>query len=182
MPLYFFQLSFGSRVLPDEEGVELRDRVAAREEAHAIIRELTDRTGEGTRRRWASWFLEVNDEVGRFLRVPIGYPALELVPNNASEPPSPRPEERPHRREELPSPRPVTPATSGHPLPRLVRQIAARLGHTAQLLERNRELRQELWSQFLRSRQICDAARQVVSSAQGSSAQALPPKGSAPTA
>ena len=182
MPLYFFQLSFGSRVLPDEEGVELRDRAAAREEAHAIIRELTDRTGDGTRRRWASWFLEVNDEVGRFLRLPIGYPALELVPNNA-EPPSHRPQERPHRREELPSTRPVTPATSGHPLPRLDRQIAARLEKTAQLLERNRELRQELSSQFLRSRQICDAARQVVSSAQGSSAaQALPPKGSAPTA
>jgi hypothetical protein len=188
MPLYFFQLSFGSRVLPDEEGVELRDRAAAREEAHAIIRELTDRTGEGTRRRWASWFLEVNDEVGRFLRLPIGYPALELVPNNASEPPSHRPQERPHRREELPSPRPAIaepprPATVGHPLSRLIRQIAARLERTAQLLERNRELRQELSSQFLRSRQICDAARQVVSSAQGSSAaQALPPKGSAPTA
>src|SRR5204863_3703817 len=88
MPLYFFQLSFGSRVVPDEEGVELRDRAAALEEALAIIRELTDRTGEGTRRRWASWFLEVDDEAGRFLRLPIGHPALELVPRDASEIPS----------------------------------------------------------------------------------------------
>ena len=177
MPLYFFQLNFGSRVLPDDEGVELRDRAAAREEAFAIIRELTHRTTEGNGRRWASWFLEVNDEAGRFLRLPIGQPALELVANNASQSPASVGEERPHRREELTSPQPTTPATFGHPLPRLVRQIAARLEQTIQLLERNRELRQELSSQCLRSREICGDARQAVSSAQGSSAQVLPPKG-----
>jgi hypothetical protein len=175
MPLYFFQLSFGSRVVPDEEGVELRDRTAAREEAVAIIRELTHRTGEGTRRRWASWFLEVDDEAGRFLHLPIGQPALELVANNASQRPASLPEERPHRREEFTSPRPAeTPATSGHPLPRLVRQIAARLDQIAQLLELNRELRREISSQCLRSRQICGAARQVVSAARDSSAQSAP--------
>jgi hypothetical protein len=174
MPLYFFQLSFGSRVLPDEEGVELRDRAAAREEALAIIRELTHRTTEGNGRRWASWFLEVDDEAGRFLRLPIGQPALELVANNASQRPSSVGEERPHLREELPGPRPVARATAGHPLPRLVRQIAARLEQIAQLLERNRELRQELSSQCLRSPETCDTARQVLSSAQGSSAQARP--------
>src|SRR5262245_26083297 len=123
MPLYFFQLRFGSRVLPDEEGVELRDRAAAREEAVAIIGELTHRTVEGNGKRWASWFLEVNDEAGRFLRLPIGQPALELVANNASQRPASLPEEQPHRRDELMSPPPVTPE---HPLPRLVRQIAAR--------------------------------------------------------
>ena len=172
MPLYFFQLSFGSRVVPDEEGVELRDRAAAREEAAAIIRELTHRTGDGNGRRWASWFLEVDDEAGRFLRLPIGHPALELVPNNASESPARSAEERSHRREEVPSPRPTPlecplPAASGHPLPRLVRQIATRLEHIVQLLEVNRELRRELSTQCQRSRQICGDARQVVSSARG---------------
>jgi hypothetical protein len=38
MPLYFFHLNFGHRVLPDEEGVELPNRSAAREEALAAVR------------------------------------------------------------------------------------------------------------------------------------------------
>jgi hypothetical protein len=38
MPLYFFHLSFGHRIVPDEEGVELPNRSAAREEALAVIR------------------------------------------------------------------------------------------------------------------------------------------------
>jgi hypothetical protein len=177
MPLYFFQLSFGSRVVPDEEGVELRDRAAAREEAVAIIGELTHRTADGNGRRWASWFLEVDDEAGRFLRLPIGQPALELVANNASQHPASVGEGRPHLREELPGPRPVAPATAGRPLPELVRQVAARLEQTVLLLERNRELRQELSSQCVRARQICGAAREVVSSAQRSAAQVLPPRG-----
>jgi hypothetical protein len=33
MPRYFFHLRFGQRVLPDEEGIELSNRTAARNEA-----------------------------------------------------------------------------------------------------------------------------------------------------
>jgi hypothetical protein len=35
MPLYFFHLSFGDRTVPDDEGVELPNRSAARAEALA---------------------------------------------------------------------------------------------------------------------------------------------------
>jgi hypothetical protein len=79
LPLYYFNLSFGERILPDEEGIELADREAAREEAHAVIRDLAKREN---RRRWASWFVDVTDEQGSFLRLPIGYPALEVLPQD----------------------------------------------------------------------------------------------------
>ena len=76
MPLYFFHLSFGHCIVPDDEGVELPNRLAARAEALAVIRD----------RRWASWFLQVADEKGQFLRMPIGHPALEIVAPDAPTP------------------------------------------------------------------------------------------------
>jgi hypothetical protein len=79
MPLYFFHLSFGQRVMPDEEGVELPSRSAARDEALAAVRELADRRSDGASRRWAGWFLQLADEQGNFFRTPIGHPALEIV-------------------------------------------------------------------------------------------------------
>jgi hypothetical protein len=79
MPRYFFHLSFGQRTVPDEEGVELPNRIAARDEALAVVRELVNPEHREHSRRWASWFLEVTDETGRFFRTPIGHPALELV-------------------------------------------------------------------------------------------------------
>src|SRR5262249_12238185 len=75
MPLYFFHLSFGDRILPDDEGVELPNRSAAREEALAAVRDLSDPAVGGNPRRWASWFLQVADEQGGFFRTPIGHPA-----------------------------------------------------------------------------------------------------------
>jgi len=42
MPHYFFHLSFGQRVVPDEEGVELPNRSAARDEAPAVVRDLVN--------------------------------------------------------------------------------------------------------------------------------------------
>src|SRR5437868_63954 len=52
MPRYFFHLSFGQRVVPDEEGVELPNRSAARDEALAVIRDLANPEigGSGGRR------------------------------------------------------------------------------------------------------------------------------------
>jgi hypothetical protein len=164
MPLYFFHLSFGSRVVSDDEGVELRNRVAAREEALVIIRELSHRAGELDSRRWASWFLNVTDEAGEFLRLPIGHPALELVADNASKHPSPALAGPPARYEGIAS---TPPGTGELTLRALVRQIVARLEDIAQLLELNRELRQELSAQWLLSREVCGTARRIVSSAQG---------------
>jgi hypothetical protein len=82
MPLYFFHLSFGHRIVPDEEGVELPNRSAAREEALAVIRDLSNPEVAGNRRRWASWFLQVADEKDQFFRAPMGHPALEIVPSD----------------------------------------------------------------------------------------------------
>jgi len=79
MPRYFFHLSFGERTICDEEGIDLPSRSAARAEATASIRELTTPKIGSNPRRWASWFLEVSDDRGQFLRLPIGYPALEIV-------------------------------------------------------------------------------------------------------
>jgi hypothetical protein len=79
MPRYFFHLSFGQRTVPDEEGVELPNRAAARDEALAVVRDLANPEFRGNPRRWASWFLEVADETGGFFRTPIGHPALEIV-------------------------------------------------------------------------------------------------------
>src|SRR5262245_10223123 len=78
MPRYFFHLSFGDRLLPDDEGVELPSRGAARLEAQAVVRELSSSVAN----RWASWFLRVGDRRGQFLSLPIGHPALELVSND----------------------------------------------------------------------------------------------------
>ena len=53
--------SFGQRVLPDEEGIELSNRTAARDEALAVVRDLANSGVEGSRRRWAGWFLQVEE-------------------------------------------------------------------------------------------------------------------------
>src|SRR5262245_59906854 len=76
---YFFHLSFGDRLLPDEEGIELTSRAAARREALAVVRDLSSRVAD----RWAGWFLQVADQHGQFLSLPIGHPALELVLDRA---------------------------------------------------------------------------------------------------
>jgi hypothetical protein len=152
MPLYFFHLSFGERVAPDEEGTELPNRLAARNEALAVVRDLANPEIGGSTRRWASWFLEVADEAGGFFRTPIGHPALEVVRSDAYE-----------ARTEEPTSKPAPPAAIA-PLPEVtttraqtaevVRQIAARQKTTAQLLKDNAELRRELSSICLASQWI----------------------------
>jgi uncharacterized protein DUF6894 len=81
---YFFHLRFGQRLLPDEEGIELPNRSAARDEALGAVGELADTKTGRPSRRWAGWFLQVTDEFGEFFRTPVGYPALDLVGPNDS--------------------------------------------------------------------------------------------------
>jgi len=76
MPRYFFHLSLGQRFLPDDEGVELPSRSAARNEALAVIRDLSKPEVGGNPRRWASWFLQVVDDGGQFLRLPHRPPSV----------------------------------------------------------------------------------------------------------
>ena len=159
MPLYYFHLSFGERMALDEEGVELANRATAREEALAVIQDLSDRE-DG--RRWASWFLDVTDEQGSFLRLPIGYPALEIMPQDGRA-------QRAASSFEL-----DYPSVSLDPLPTglfggrgaaLVRERLAIRKQTAALLEQNRHLRQELLSELSFSQQTRRRTRQLTAPA-----------------
>jgi Domain of unknown function (DUF6894) len=54
MPRYFFHLRFGQRVVRDEEGIELPNRWAARDEAVAVVYDLANPETGSNSRRWAS--------------------------------------------------------------------------------------------------------------------------------
>ena len=154
MPLYFFHLSFGDRTVPDEEGVELPNRSAARDEVLAVIRDLADPEVAGNPRRWAGWFLQVADEGGEFLRMPIGHPALEVVTSEGQA--------------ELSGVKPVrlagTVATpQGRRSAALVLQMSAVRKQTQRLLQRNLQLRDELSSLRLASESIRVRTRRLVS-------------------
>src|SRR5262249_26256791 len=155
MPRYFFHLSFGQRVLPDEEGVELSNRMGARDEALAVVRDLANSEGEGTRRRWAGWFLQVEDEQGQFYRTPIGYPALELVaPELHAEEPRLTKWPLTDAQERVPA--------QGTQTADIVREISARQEHAAQLIERSRRLQHELSSLYVASKNLRARARDLV--------------------
>ena len=140
MPRYFFHLSFGDRLLPDEEGVELASRSAARKDAQAVVRELSDSVAN----RWASWFLRVADDRGQFLSLPLGHPALELVSNagrsSSTLTPSPETNEHAYGRRRAAA----LPKRGGA----LFAEALALRRRTAELLERNRHLRVELSAEF----------------------------------
>jgi hypothetical protein len=161
MPLYYFHLSFGERMLPDEEGVALPNRAAAREEALAVIQDLSDREHG---RRWASWFIDVTDEQGSFLRLPIGYPALEVLPKDGRRP-----------RRAASAFKFGYASVSADTLPKglfanrsavLARERLAIRQWTKELLEQNRQLWRELSSEFAFSSQIGRNIRESLSSAQ----------------
>src|SRR5215472_15387319 len=157
MPLYFFHLCFGDRTVPDDEGVELPDRSAARAEASAVIRDLSNPEVAGNPRRWASWFLQVADAEGEFLRMPIGHPAFEVVAPDGRQP-----EAGPSEAEPAQPARTVA-TRQGRRSAALVQQMAAVRKHTEQLLQRNQQLRQELSSVCLASASIRVRASRVVS-------------------
>jgi hypothetical protein len=149
MPRYFFHLAFGGRLVPDEEGVELPDRSAARDEALAVIRDLSDRRTGGNPRRWAGWFLQVADEQGHFFRTPVGHPALEIVGLPAED-------------HSLESTVPVTKRVRRAARAELARELAVRREHTAQLLEHSYRLQRELSSLCAANQSILARARELV--------------------
>ena len=157
MPLYFFHLSFGDRTVPGDEGVELPNRSAAHAEALAVIRDLADPEVAGNPRRWASWFLQVVDEEGEVLRMPIGHPALEVVTPDGRQAEAEPSEEKPTR------PATTVAARGGRRSAMLVQQMSAVRKRTEQLLQRNQQLRQELSSLCLASASIRVRASRVVS-------------------
>ena len=161
MPRYFFHLRFGQRVLPDEEGVELPNRSAAREEALAVVRDLANPEAGSNSRRWASWFLQVADNEGQFFRTPIGHPALEIATLDAQEPSGEQAELRPTR----PTPTVAWQRAASTDRSSIVQQMSATNRHTAQLLEHNRRLREELSSLYLASENIRLRAGRIVARA-----------------
>src|SRR5262249_9544622 len=136
-------LRFGQRTVPDEEGVELPNRGAARDEALAVVRDLANPEHGGHSRRWASWFLEVADETGDFFRTAIGHPPLEVVGPQTNTP-----------RMESAGVEPFRQAPIASRTEELVRQMAARREMTVHLLKHNERLRRELSS-------ICQASEGI---------------------
>ena len=165
MPRYFFHLRFGQRTVPDEEGVELVNRMAARDEALAVVRDLANPEHRGNPRRWASWFLDVADETGGFFRTPIGHPALELVSPETDTRRFERPEGSRCGQPQMP-PSPISFQTA-----ELVRQMAARREMTVQLLKDNKELRRELASLHLASEGIRMLTHRLISLARAAGAR-----------
>jgi hypothetical protein len=146
MPRYFFNLTFGQRVVPDEEGVELPNQSAARDEALAAVRGVTDPQTGRTSRRWAGWFLEVADDRGGFFRTPIGHPALQVVSSEPHASPAEAPDLMLVREAATV---PYAPAASR--TAEIVRQMQGRRQLTQQLLKDNRQFRAELLSVCLAS-------------------------------
>ena len=160
MPLYFFHLNFGQRVVPDEEGVELLSRSAARDEALAVVRELVNAEAAGSRRRWAGWFVEVADEMGGFFRTPIGQPALEIVTPAYHAPGVEEAELKPVRLAATALP---VDASVRARMAEIVRQMEARHQRTAQLLKETDRLRRELLSVCLASERIGARTKRLLS-------------------
>jgi hypothetical protein len=159
MARYFFHLAFGGRLVPDEEGVELPDRSAARAEALAVIRDLSDRRTGGNPRRWAGWFLQLADEQGQFFRTPVGHPALQVVGAD------PAVEVQPL---EPPTSATVSAWQGAFALPHaaeLVRELSARQQQAVQLLERARRLQHELSLLCAANLSIRARARELVAHA-----------------
>ena len=163
MPLYFFHLCFADRTVPYDEGVELPDRSAARAEALAVIQDLSNPEVAGNPRRWASWFLQVADEGGEFLRMPIGHPALEVVTPAGRQPEAERSEAEPAR------PARTVATRQGRRSAALVQQMSPVRKRTEQLLQQNQQLRQELSSLCLASASIRVRTSRVLSLARRAS-------------
>src|SRR5262245_26273879 len=160
MPRYFFHLSFGDRLLPDEEGVELASRSAARQEARAVVRELSGSVAN----RWASWFLRVADRRGQFLSLPLGHPALELVSKDGPSSGAliPPPEATEDRRRA---------AALTERAAALFAEALVLRRRTADLLERNRQLRAELSSELRANQAAGDRAQQLTAHARHETAE-----------
>jgi len=171
MPLYFFHLSLGNRLLFDEEGVELESRSDARAEALAVIRDMSSEVFSAqvsstqvssaqvissqaagrNSRRWKGWFLHVADDRGQFLRLPMDAPAPEVASTDRhAAAPSPNFDQaRPAR-------------TCGQ---QTTAPLSPHADHTARLLEENRALRSQLAFQFLVSEKAYIHSRQLLSRA-----------------
>ena len=147
MPLFYFHLGLGNRILCDDEGTELGKPGGspcrgAGHHPRACPTAASCSSGHPT-----DWFLRVADADGQFLHLPIDRPALEVVA--ADHAPAPQP--------------PPTTARAGEsasPLSGRMAEVLARLlegqRRTSELLQRNQQLRGQLSSEL----QACQRIRQ----------------------
>jgi hypothetical protein len=143
MPLFYFHLGLGNRILRDDEGTELDSRAAARAEAQAIVRELVPTAASCSSLYPSNWFLRVADADGQFLHLPIDRPALEVV--TAEPPPEPPPTPA---AADVSAPGPTSRAAQ------ILARFLDRRRDTTALLRRNHQLRQELTSELQACHQI----------------------------
>ena len=143
MPRYFFHLSFGNRICRDEEGFEFPCRAAARAEAFAVIRDLGHGRGEENARGWGGWVLCVADAEGEFLSLPIAEPLLTV----ASQPPRSK----------------TTLVSLQGQLAELAQRTLEIRQRTIFLLQVDRQLRQELGSEFDRGARLKSVADGLLS-------------------
>jgi hypothetical protein len=141
MPRYFFHLSFGNRTCRDEEGFELPSRAAARAEAFAVLHDLGHGRGEENGRGWAGWVLDVADAAGQFFSLPIDQPLLAIAGGPRAK-------------------------STRRPLKGRLAELAGRLlkirQRTTNLMQENRQLRDELASEFRRGAQLRAAANELL--------------------
>jgi hypothetical protein len=128
----------------------LPDRSVARDEALTAVRELANPEIDGARRRWAGWFIQVADEEGQFLRLPIGHPALEIVRSGKQPPAKLKQKDR---------------WRSAWDLSDLAAQLSERMQYTAELVDRHRRLVDALSALILISKKRRARVRLVMENA-----------------
>jgi len=158
MPVYFFHVSRGNRLLPDEDGTELRNRVAAREEAFSVASDLCHGVAGYDRRHWANCFLVVADADGSFLRIPIAPEGPTIVaPGHAAST-----SEQFTPSGTLPG---VASVRLGGRVAKLIQQTEKRRHATRRLMERQRVLRNQLRGQLASTEQALGEASQALARA-----------------
>jgi hypothetical protein len=163
MPVYFFDLHSRQRQFLDDEGTELPSALAARDEALAAVRELTNPSAAPA--RWVGWSLRIRDEQGTsLLRLPIGISPTGSMPDAV--PPmlvSTRPADHDlpvGRVQEAPPPRPPAGAREQAGFGR-----AAERDRSVLLLERCRKLLKALSQEVITARQEIGRSRRILTRA-----------------
>jgi hypothetical protein len=82
LPHYYFNLTNGHEVIPDEIGIEVSDARTALIHAFEAIEELR-READTSQSEWEGWRLNIVDGSGRLIHsLPLDHPPLDLNSHN----------------------------------------------------------------------------------------------------